>query len=409
MGVFDFLRHRRPEDQFARRVMRRLRQRGWSQPIRYDLDEFTLVTEGDAGRFFLGNIFRDWATYPRRERATQLDRAIAFMFEADDDEAFEDVAHRLVPVVRNLRDLQSLALESESDPSPEIWQPHRVLVDPLGVILAIDRPHSMALVQSSKLERWGCSFDTALDRAMANLISKSPVRFERMREGFYVSDYGDVCDSSRLLMPELFRALQVKGEPIAVAISRSCVAVAGSEESTALRAMAAFVARQLPQETRPTSFLPLLLRDGEWCAIDPYSREFDAIRDLAIRGAAWDYHPQTQVLEAFFERQGVDVFVAPLELMTFGGDAHTWTSWTECVPALLPRSEALGLTSADGRKLFRLWRDIEAVCGAFVQDTRFFPVRYKSPQWPSPEAWSRLEAEFEPPEWILAESEPADS
>jgi hypothetical protein len=405
VGVFDFLRRRRPEDQFARRVMRRLHQLGWSRSIRYDPDAFAIVVDGDAGQLFLGNIYRDWETYPRHERAAQLDRAIAFMFEEDEDKTLEEVADRLVPVIRNLRDLQALALESESDPSPEIWQPHRVLVDPLGVVLAIDRPHSIALVQASKLERWGCSFDTALDRAMANLISKSPVRFKRMREGFYVSDYGDAHDSSRLLMPELFRALQLKGEPIAVVISRSCVAVAGSEERGALHAMQAFVVRQLPQETRPTSFLPLMLRDGEWRAIDPYSHQLDAVRDLAIKGAIWDYRPQTRVLEAFFERRGEDIFVAPLEFVTFRGDAHTWTSWTEHVPALLPYSEALGLTAADGRKLFRLWRDIEAVCGPFTPDTAFHPVRYKSSLWPSPEAWGRLEAEFEPPEWILADSE----
>jgi hypothetical protein len=403
VGVFDFLRYRRPEDQFARRVTRRLRALGYSRPIRYDSGDFSLVVQGDGGRFFLGNVFRDWETCPSHQKARQLDQSIAFMLDADEGGTFEEVADRLLPVVRNLRDLQSLALESGSDPSPELWQPHRVLADPLGVILAIDRPHSMALVQASKLEAWGCSFETALDRAMANLVSKSPVRFKQMKEGFYVSDDGDICDSSRLLMPELFRALHVKGEPIAVAISRSCVVVAGSEENTALRAMAAFVVRQLPEETRPTSFLPLVLRDDGWRAIDP--RELDAIRDLAIKGALWDCGSQMPVLQAFFERQGKDIFVAPLEFVVLRGDAHTWTSWTENVPTLLPGSEALGLTGADGRKLFRLWRDVESVCGAFAEDAAFHPVRRQPPPWPSSEAWNRLETEFEPPEWGLADSE----
>ena len=404
MGVFDLLRHRRPEDRFARRVTRRLRSLGWSQSIRYVRDDFSLVVGGNAGQFFLGNTFRDWKTYPSHERARQLDQAIALMFEADEG-GFEDVADRLMPVVRNLRDLQSLAIESESDPSLEIWQPHQVLVGPLGIILAIDRPHSMALVQASKLEEWGCTFESALDRATVNLVSKSPVRFKRMRESFYVSDYGDLFDSSRLLMPELFRALQLNGEPIAVAISRSCVVVAGSEETLALHAMADFVVRQLPQESRPTSFLPMVLRDGEWRAIDPYSRQLDAIRDLAIREAVWDYGFQTATLEGFFKRQQEDVFVAPLEFIMLRGDAHTWTSWTENVAALLPRSEALGVTGTDGRKLFRLWRDVEAVCGAFVEDPRFHPVRYAAPPWPSPEAWNRLSAGFEAPAWLLADSE----
>jgi len=405
LSVFDFLRHRGPEDRFARRVMRRLRERGWSGPIRYDPDAFTLEVEGNAGQFFLGNIFRDWETYPPRERAAQLDRAIAFMFETDQDKTFEEVADRLLPVVRNLRDLQSLALESEPDPSREIWQPHDVLVDPLGVVLAIDRPHSLSFVQASKLEEWGCTFEDALDRAMSNLVAKSPVRFNQTPGGFYISNYGDAHDSSRLLMPELFRALQVNGDPIAVAISRSILVVAGSEEPEALHAMAEFVIREFPEQTRPTSFLPMVLIGDDWCAIDPYSRSLDAIRDLGVRQALWDYDLQARMLTAHLERKGEDIFVAPLEFVMLRGDAHTWTSWTEGVPALLPHSEALGLTSRDGRRLFRLRRDIEAVCEPFAADTTLYPVRYSPPPWPSPELWSRLESEFTAPEWTMADSE----
>jgi len=385
--------------------MRRLRERGWSGPIRYDPDAFTLEVEGNAGQFFLGNIFRDWETYPPRERAAQLDRAIAFMFETDQDKTFEEVADRLLPVVRNLRDLQSLALESEPDPSREIWQPHDVLVDPLGVVLAIDRPHSLSFVQASKLEEWGCTFEDALDRAMSNLVAKSPVRFNQTPGGFYISNYGDAHDSSRLLMPELFRALQVNGDPIAVAISRSILVVAGSEEPEALHAMAEFVIREFPEQTRPTSFLPMVLIGDDWCAIDPYSRSLDAIRDLGVRQALWDYDLQARMLTAHLERKGEDIFVAPLEFVMLRGDAHTWTSWTEGVPALLPHSEALGLTSRDGRRLFRLRRDIEAVCEPFAADTTLYPVRYSPPPWPSPELWSRLESEFTAPEWTMADSE----
>src|SRR5690242_16425514 len=121
--------------------MRRLRQQGWSKPLQYDRDDFSLIV--DDGRFFLGNVFKDWSTYPARERAKQLDRAIAFIFEGNENETFAEVEGRLLPVVRNFRDLQAVALEGDA-PSLELWQPHQLLADPLGIVLAIDRPTSMA-------------------------------------------------------------------------------------------------------------------------------------------------------------------------------------------------------------------------------------------------------------------------
>src|SRR5579885_3369497 len=99
LGIFQ---KRSPEDDFARRVMNRLRARGWPHPLAYHREEFTVDTGGQQGAFYLGNVFRDWLAYPRSERAHQLDRAISFLFEPLDDSTFEAVADRLLPIVRNI-------------------------------------------------------------------------------------------------------------------------------------------------------------------------------------------------------------------------------------------------------------------------------------------------------------------
>jgi uncharacterized protein YtpQ (UPF0354 family) len=402
MGLFGIFTRGSPKDRFAELVRQRLRERGWPYRVRYDRSRFTLDTGGDTGSLYLGNIYRDWETYPKTQRGKHLDRAVNLVFELSVDEPFEQLANKLMPVVRNLTHLQATALSSESEPSTEIWQPHRVLVAPLGVVLAIDRPTSFELVQDSKLSNWGLSFEEAVERAMDNLVPLSPVSFRLDEGGFYISDYGDAYDSSRVLMPELFPALQVAGDPVAVVVSRTCVVVAGSEETDALNAMAQFVVEVVAADSRPTSYMPIVLRNGRWEAFEPAERELASMRDLAVRQTHWDYDLQTPLLEAYLEQQGIDIFVAPLGVTNEETCPHTWTSWTADVPVRLPRAEGLGMTARDGRQMFRLWQDIEIVCGAFAEDASLHPSRFTPPEWPSDGDWQRLEREFSEPSWWTA-------
>lgn len=398
MGLFDLFKPRSVQDRFAEKVMRRLRARGWSQPLRYDAAEFTVET--GSGALYLGNIFVDWGTYPKSEQAAQLDRALNLVFASKLETAFEDAADRLMPVVRNLMHLQATALSCEGNPSTELWQPYRTLVAPLGVLLAIDQPTSVAMVSHELLQKWGMSFDAALERAMDNLVPLSPVKFERTESGFHLSAYEDAYDSSRVLMPELFPAIQLRGDPVAIVISRTCVAVAGSLETEALMAMAHFVLDAVADETRPTSCLPIVLRCGVWEPFEPQAKELAPLRDLALRQAFLDYDGQAPMLEAYLAHKGNDVYVAPLDVVQAEDGAHSWTTWIEDIPVLLPRADALALKTGDDRRLIRRWADIEAVCGPFEADTSLHPARFTPPAWPSDEAWLRLESEFPEPTWL---------
>jgi hypothetical protein len=183
--------------------------------------------------------------------------------------------------------------------------------------------------------------------------------------------------------------------------------VAGSEQADALRAMAAFVVETLKAETRPTGYLPIVLRDGRWERFEPAAPDLAPIRELAVRQAVMDYDMQTPLLEAFFADRGEDVFVAPLEVGTQdNGEPQTWTTWAQGVPARLPRADWVGLAAKDERAMFRRWRDIEAVCGRFVEAPGFHPARFSPPAWPDGSGWRRLAREFDHPEWFYA-GEPA--
>jgi len=399
MALLDFLRRRSPEDDYAQRLIRRLQQRGWPHRLEYLSDRFSIVTDDKGATLYLGNLFQDWRTRPRREQSAQLDRAIALVVEGSAEETYEEVAQKLLPVIRNLTHLQGTALDAPEAPSTEIWQPFRRLVGPLAVVLAVDLPTSISLVPHSRIEAWGHSFDDLLDRAIENLVAMSPVCFELTEGRFYVSTYGDAHDSSRILMPELFRALPLNGDPVAVVVSRTCIAVAGSMDVDALDAMAAFVVASVAEEVRPTSYIPLVLKGSEWTVFEPSDPQLASISELNLRQTVWDYGVQTPVLEGYLDGLDLDVFVAPLHVTDDEGRPATWTSWTENVPARLPRAQAIGLTDARGAQLIRMWGDVETVCGSFGEDTSLYPSRFTPGAWPSKEAWERLRTEYSAPGW----------
>lgn len=379
--------------------MARLRERGWPHEVSYDPGRFALITSPRGDVLHLDAIYRDWATYPRTEQAAQLDRAIAPVLEADLVQGFDEAAPRLLPVVRNLADLQGLALDADTA-SLEIGQPYRRLGGPLAILLAVDLPHSIALIPRDKLEEWGRPFEELLTRAVDNLVALSAVRFEEAPGGFHISGYGDGYDSSRLLLPELFHALQLKGDPVAVAVTRDSVVVAGSDDIPALTAMANYVVEAFRDATRPMSYQPLRLRGDRW---EPLTAELTSqvygLGELAVRQAIWDYGLQTPRLERLFQQQAIDVFIPPLQVVGAEGEAFTWTSWTESATDFLPKSDGVGMTSASGQTLFRQWTDIETVCGPFTEDVAYHPPRYRTPVWPDARGLARLEHEFTTPDW----------
>jgi hypothetical protein len=404
MAILPLLRSKTAEDRFAERVIRRLREMGWPHRLAYDPASFAIEVGEPVGVFNLANIYRDWLEAPPSARPQHLDRSVSFLFETPLNATYEDVAAQILPAVRNLSHLQSTVLDAKGE-STQIWQPFRTIADAFGAVLVVDMPTSTMLLPTGDFERWGLGFDEVFDHALANLVRKSPVRFKASGDGFLISDYGDAFDSSRLLMPELFHALQLPGAPVAIPISPSRVVVAGSDEIEALCAMAAFAEKEVPLQTRPTGCMPLRLDGDTWVPFLPEGSALFPLRKLALAHRHWDYSLQTPYLEAYLLDRGEDVHVPPLEMLSNDKQAWTWTSWAQNVPVRLPRADWVGLALTEnqemipGSHLIRRWEDIEAVCGPFVEDRSLHPRRYTPPAWPSDEQWRRLSKDYPTAPW----------
>ena len=401
MSMLDFLRGGTPEDRFAKQVIRRLRDRGWTSEIEYDRDGFALFLGGEGGTILLRNIYRDWSQAAPARKSDELDRATSFVFEPRIDNDFDKVAAQLLPVIRSRVQMENQwldpSLRSDRNMFEEAVKP---FCEALAIAVAVDHPSAISIANDEKLSKWARPLEEVLSIAIENLRARSPSRFDRTEGGFYLSSYNDYYDASRLLLPQLFQALPLRGDPIAVAVSRAGVAVAGSEDLEALDAMAAFVEAQVAQDSRPISYLPLILRRGEWQPCDLSGPGLAALDRLRIKQSLWDYAEQKALLDGHFERIGRDLFVATLSAMEHEGRPHSWATWTCEAVSLLPEAEAIVIRrDSASPMLVRGWADIVETCGPLRLEPGMYPRRYLVERAPDDDSWRRLTA-CEHPAWF---------
>jgi hypothetical protein len=400
VNILDFLRVNTSEDRFAKQVIKRLRDKGWSSGIQYDRQNFALSLDGGTGRIFLHNIYREWSAASRADKSRELDRAIAFMFEPEVVDGFEESAPLLLPAIRNRTGVVSQWL----DPALGMDRNHyegalRPFCDGLAIVIAVDQPTAINLVNQNQLSQWGRSLDEVLAIAINNLNTRSLPSFDRFDDGFYCSSFNDYYDASRLLIPRLFEDLSLLGDPVAIAVSRSGIVVAGSEDMDALQAMAAFVENHAEEETRPISNLPLVLRGGEWQLFDCLSPQLAALDRL--RAVQWlqDYADQKALLDPYFERTGRDVYVATLSGIKDEERVRTWTSWTSEAVSLLPEADVVAMKNGANRSMVRRWADVIEHCGPLKLEPGLYPRRYLVEKGPDEDAWERL-TRCEHPAWF---------
>lgn len=405
MKLRDFFRRPSDRDRFAQIVISRAARRGWPHKIVYDRDEFVLNVGGPKGmKFFLQNTYSEWlkAQAEGRSREGEVDQLISAMFEAvAEDETLEAALPHVLPVIRNRRELECYcvdpALNMEFGQWDSAYQP---LCQALAVGVAIDRPSSLMVLDSKQLRHWGVPFARLLDRAISNLREKSPTLFERQPDGFYVSQYDDQYDCSRLLLPEIFGLLPLKGEPVAIAVARQGMVVAGSEDTNALLAMARFAEEQIEKATRPTSYLPIVWSGGAWSVFDPAEPELEPLRDLRAKQMLWDNENQREVLQAHYAKTGRELFVGKIQAHKFNGNVYTFATWAQSVETLLPRVDAVAVCRVDGRWVLRSWEDFWLVCGDLLVDEGCYPTRFRTPHSMSNERLERLESGFNQPTWL---------
>jgi hypothetical protein len=347
-----------------------------------------------------------WLEHGFRRRSAgkrpSLDEEIGGLFDPEPSHSFEAVAADLRPVVRPRAILEATRLTIGADALH--WPAAGMAVlaelgEHLVVVAAIERPPAIQLRLAADAAAWGLSPEAVLARAMENLAGR-PIRFEPAEGGFLLSACDDPYHAARMLRPELFTGLGLKGATIAVPMMSDWVAVCGAEDVDALLAMSQFVGKTVEQDMRGFGFGPMILDGGAWRPFEPEAPELRPVLDLWKRQQVWDYRSQDEALQQWLGRHEPGCMAATTEAGWFEGQLFTATPWgQEWLPVLMPMVDVVSMAPVDDEPIIRSWADV-AVAVRLNPEPGHWPPRVRADAWPDAEAWSVLKACPEPPGFV---------
>ena len=396
MSILDFFRNK-PQDKFATYYKARLIAHGEQRPIEYDANEFLLRIGGGSGGeaiAYLHNCYEDQKKAPEHEREAIVDRYIAGFMESTPDEPLA-IRAGLRPAVKSLGDIYLYSLRSQVDQGKPFDLPYRKIAGDLVFVLALDTPNGIHLLERSKVEAWGMDFEEAAEVAIENLRAVTTPSFTQIGADVWLSQWGDAYDAARLVLPEVFASLSLKGRPVVLVPDRDRLLVTGSEDTQGLRGMVSAANGIREEAHRPVSGVPLILVDGVW-------QEFTAEGDLAIEFAnlskffrAQDYSEQKQLLERKFQLEKRDVFVSTYMLNKNQEDPayHSICTLTKSVASLLPKTDDIAFISLEeNQKLRAKWDAVQLVVPHLFHRYEMYPERWSVDAFPTQEELRRMNA-----------------
>jgi hypothetical protein len=381
---------------FAQMVSRALRQAGKTCPIRYDSEGFRLLIEdraGDPDSLNLGNAYTEYRAAPPGQRMSALQPYIRNFLQLSgvnpNDIPAGEVVPRLLPKVRRrvrygLADL----LGSQRDP-PLPTPPYRVLTEHLAVGLVVDFPDSVLEIDGSLLARWGLEPEQAFAVARDNLRGRSEAPLHSPAPGVFVSPWQDHHDASRLCLTEVVRSCEVRGDYVAAVPNPNALIVTGLEDVAGLRVLFDWVERTLALP-RALSGVPVRLQQARWVPLElPHGHpEFQRLRLLRLQAEADDYRRQKEAMYEMYGDKAPPHFVATYMVARDPrtGQMFSGCTWTEGVPALLPRVEAIGFARQGNEgEIVSMgeWEQVCSVVGDLMTPVGLYPERYRVEQFPS--------------------------
>jgi len=378
------------KDEFAKLVMARLRETGMTGEISYDADEFQVSVAGEKqSTLFLGNAYEEYCSLSHEDRPKSLRRFVRGWLDAHKStpEEYADIKPDILPAVRSRNFFESARLRMVISGDDDTYLQYQTIGDDLGLGLVYDMPDSMKPISNKELELWGVTFYEALEAARENIRELRPrIIGPKEGEGTYVFTTNDGYDSSRLIILDLIRQFQVKGEYIAMAPGREMLIVAGSEDKLGLEAMVT-LAKKAFDQPRTVSGVALRLAGDEWVSWMPEADHplFDEFRKIRIQSIGQDYSEQKELLDRLHEKTGEDVFVASYSVMQHKDTGHrtSYCVWTKGSISLLPQAERIVLASEGQAPVMAPWEKVAEITGDLVTPMGIYPERYRVEGFPT--------------------------
>ena len=371
---------------FAMQLMKALRKLERDVPLEYDAEQFCLIRTGTKGYVNLANIYEEHCSVPRSERKKHLAHLVS-VFKTQKDELpedFEEAKSHLRPKIWSRFTFMMMEMSGK-----DLDIPLYPLGSHLFYSLVYDTEHSMRSINKETLEKWGVSFYEAMEIACRNL-DEATLAYSQIGDGFHSSISGDNYDSSRILLLDRIQSFEVIGEKIAVVPTRDDMYVTGSEDEASLKIMFDLAAKNLEEDQRPMSPLPLRLDEGEWVDWEPSQNHVlrEQFDELKLKYLGGFYADQKQALEPILEKRGDAVFVA--SFMAFEHEEtkrlRSYCTWSEGVDSLLPETQFITMISGQEVVASGTWEHVAEIAGdLMIADDSYYPIRYRVNQFPTDE------------------------
>lgn len=392
------------QDEFAQLVMARLRDTGVLGEISYDPEEFQISVAGEIESIlFLGNAYREYCSLSPDDRPKSLRRFVRGWLDAHKStpEEYADVRPDILPAVRSRNFFESVRLRMMISGDEDTYLQYQTFGDDLGLGIVYDMPDSMKPISNKELELWGVTFYEALQAARENIRQLPPqIIGPKDGEGVYVFTTNDGYDSSRLIILDLIRQFQVKGDYIAMAPGREMLIVAGSEDPPGLEAMIV-LAKKAFEQPRAVSGVALRLAGDQWVSWMPDAKHplYDDFRMIRVQSSGQDYSEQKELLDRLHETTGEDVFVASYSVMQQRdiGYRLSYCVWTQGVVSLLPQAERIVLGGEGQAPVMAPWEKVVEIVGDMMTPLGIYPERYRVEGFPTADQLAAMGNELEGP------------
>ena len=350
---------------------------------------FRFLSQGRKNRPFLNNGYHEYCFVAEEDRPHVLRRYVRGWLDAYKllPEEFADLQPDLLPAVRSRSFYEFVRLRAAPNENESADLPYQILGEDLAVGFVYDMPDAMRSISNREFNAWGVTYYEALEAARENLGHLRPrIIGPKEGEGVYVFASNDGYDASRLILLELIRQFQVKGEYIAMVPGREMLIVAGSEDTAGLEAMVTLAKKAL-QEPRSISGMAVRLDGDDWVPWmpDPSHPHYDEFRTLRIQSYGQDYAEQKELLDALHEKTGEDIFVASFSVVEHKDTRQriSYCVWTKGSHSLLPKTERVVLGGPDQEPVMVGWDRVVEIVGDLMKPQGMYPERYRVEAFPT--------------------------
>jgi hypothetical protein len=383
-------------DEFARDLARRAAKRGvpgWT----WNPAEAALTHTEHGQKFFVNNSWLEYSGAHRAARPNLIEKYLSMMLDGPPEvpKLWELAARNLYGCLRSRYQLLSNEIEHRGEaafvkPVSLPW------IGDLDIVLMYDFGPYLAQVMPDTADVWGQPEDALFARATANLATLTRPTWQPLGDGIFRIASEVSFEESFALVSPVFDSLPVHGDAVVAIPNRGVLLATGSDMPAGLARLIAEAQRSMQEEPWPMSAVLLRRAGGRWQPFEPAAELAAAVRTFGLVSLAGIYSEQQQALEKHFEKNGLDIYVARFDVMNARsepGALHSWCSWAEGVPSLLPKTDVviLGRRDESFPPLIAGWDVLERICGRYLQPTGEVPPRFRVDSFPVPE-WEELAA-----------------